>query len=133
MKRVLWLLLLGVLATAGCQRQPATAALEAAPPLDIAPRRSAKVAGANVTDRVVNVRGPAIVFVIQNRRVRATFELSHRGPGTFTVPLKAVDDGSGHDLHVGAMEDPMPTRLRDEMCATLCANCIIPGDCCPRH
>lgn len=133
MKRVLWLLLLGVLATACSRRQPAPAELEVPAAVDIAPKQSATVKAANATDQAVNVRGPATVFVIQDHRVRAIFELSHRGLGTFSVPLKAIVDGSNEDLHIGVMETPMPEALGDSMCWTMCPNCIIPGDCCPRH
>jgi hypothetical protein len=124
MKRALLPLLLGVLFTA-CKGDRGPAALE------VAPGTSVKISAVKVADREVEVSGRSVVFVIQNKRVRALIEWPREAPGKVVVPLRAVHDGSTAELHIGVMKGTLPAEKGDELCKILCPNCIRPIECCP--
>lgn len=46
-------------------------------------------------DPVVRVTGPSTVYVEQSNRMRFMWEWPHKRAGEVTVPLRALDDGSG--------------------------------------
>jgi hypothetical protein len=124
MKRAFCLLLLGVLFTA-CKGDRGPAALE------VAPGTSVKISGGNVSDREVEVTGRSVVFVIQNKRVRALIDWPRETPGKVLVPLSVVHDGSSAEMHIGVMKGSLPPEKGDDLCRLLCPNCLRPIECCP--
>src|SRR5262245_5465624 len=106
MKRFLWPLPIIILAVVGCGRSEPTSKekaaaantmVEADPPI---PKTKTDYPVPGV------VEGPAVVFVIQTRRVRALIEVPAGSPGTkrtVNVPIGAINDGSG-PLYVGVLQ-----------------------------
>ncbi|HKE13218.1 MAG TPA: hypothetical protein VKB80_00010 [Kofleriaceae bacterium] len=108
MNRVLWVLLLVIL-VAGCQSKPDGAAVKsetAAVQLKVAPDHPITVQRAGPVDPVVAVSGPSTVVVKQGERVVVVIRWRHSGSGQVTVPLRAVDDGSG-SLQIAVTNDPV--------------------------
>src|SRR5262245_25435496 len=99
MKRLPWPALL-LAALGACRAEPVPRRLHPTG------ERAAVVERRAPVDPVVDVEGPTTVYVIQDRRVRALIEWPHQERGRVTVPVGAVDDGSG-PLFVGARKGPI--------------------------
>jgi hypothetical protein len=132
MKHLSWTLLLCALASACVTDTKSTAS----PAIEIAPGSAIKVPRVGTSDPVIHVNQPSIVFVMQGDRVPVTLQWSRQGSGSITVPLRAVDDGSGNPLIIGVKTGPTPRQVDRLLYATACADCYI-GDslepCCPRR
>jgi len=140
MNRVLWVLLLTAL-VAGCSSKPDKAAVQpetvavgsekAAVELDVAPGRAVTVERAGPVDPVVAVSGPSTTVVVtQGKRVVAVIRWRHSSSGRITVPLKAVDDGSG-PLQIAVTNGPVLVNCPP--CGVAPGATNPDGDCCWLH
>lgn len=73
--------------------------------LDVSPEHPEKRAVVKQAPVIgeVSVNGPSTVFVIQGGQFRAIITRTREGAGRVEIPLRALDDGSGRDLFVGAL------------------------------
>jgi hypothetical protein len=84
-------------------------------------------------DPIVKVSGPSIVYVKQNKKTRVLIQWLPERAGQVTVPLRAVDDGSG-PLIVGVK--PIVEEPDKEQYGTpdgpdcLCSECMNAGYTC---
>jgi hypothetical protein len=131
MKHLSWTLLLCALASACVTDTKFTASTA----IEIAPGNAIKVPRVGTSDPVIKVNQPSIVFVMQGDRLRATLLWSHQSSGTITVPLRAVDDGSGKPLIISVKDGPALGQVDSLFYSVACPNCFIDGNplqpCCP--
>jgi len=115
MKRVPWLLVLALFLVA-CRSDVEPIVLD----LTKGPQT---LAAAPARDPIVRVSGPSTVYVQQNRRPRVFIVWPHQRAGELTVPLRAVDNGSG-PLIIGVRSRP---AVEDD--ATITPDCVDCLDC----
>ena len=121
MRQLPWIMLFGLLVVA-CQKnddQPAV--------LDVS-KGPKEFKGRPAQDPVVKVSGQSILYVKQNEKTRVLIQWRSESAGQVTVPLRAIDDGSG-PLFVG--EKPIEQKSKEEQygawecdCPGLCTECM---------
>lgn len=119
MRRLPWIMVFGLLVVA-CHKkvdQPAVLDVSKGP-------KEFKVRPAQ--DPIVRVSGQSILYVKQNAKTRVLIQWLPESAGQVTVPLRAIDDGSG-PLLVGV--EPIVKKPKEKPywrleCPDLCTECL---------
>ncbi len=114
MKRLPWLVVLGLFVVAcGSDGEPTV--------LDVA-KGPVELEAAPARDPIVKLTAPSTVYVKQNNRMRFLAEWPHERAGEMSVPLRALDDGSG-PMTIGLWVGP-PSKFKGEDPWLQCPDCM---------